>query len=73
VLYLSFNITSYTQSSFNTTPATLFRPPSHNPDYDFVRTSSTSSAASYYSEFSRDEIPDDNFNLQENNYNHQNL
>lgn len=68
----SFNIPSYTQSSFNTTPATLL-PPSHNPDYDFVRTSSTSSAASYYSEFSRDEIPNDNFNLQGNNYNHPNL
>lgn len=69
----SFNSHSNIQSLLNTTPTTSFRPLSHNPDYDFVRPpSATSSAASYYSEFSRDEISNDNFNLQEN-YNQTNF
>lgn len=66
----SSNIPSYIQL-FNTTPVTLFQPPSHTP-HDFVRASSTSSTASYYSAFSRDEILNDNFNLQEN-YKYPNL
>lgn len=59
--------------SLNTTTATSFRPLSHTLDYDFFRLpSATSSAASYYSEFSRDDIPNENFNLQEN-YNQTNF
>lgn len=69
----SFNSHSNIQSLLNTTPATSFRPLSHTPDRDFVRPpSATSSAASYYSEFSRDEYSNDNFNLQEN-YNQTNF
>jgi hypothetical protein len=69
----SFSSHSNIQSLLNTTPAASFRPLSHTPDYDFVRPpSATSSAASYYSEFSRDEISNDNFNLQEN-YNQTNF
>jgi len=69
----SFNSHSNIQSQLNTTHAMSFRPLPHNPDYDFVRPpSATSSAASYYSEFSRDEISNDNFNLQEN-YNQTNF
>lgn len=66
----SFNSSSNIQSLL---PANSFRPLSHTLDYDFVRPpSATSSAASYYSEFSRDEISNENFNLQEN-YNQTNL
>lgn len=69
----SFNSHSNIQSLLNTTPAASSRPLSHTPDYDFVRSpSATSSTASYYSEFSRAEISNDNFNLQEN-YNQTNF
>lgn len=55
---LLINSSLNTQSSLNTTSATLFQPLSHTLYYDFVRPSSTSSAVSFSE---RNDIPNENF------------